>query len=239
MAQSPINNPWSTSFCRAAGYGLLAIALINWVDAFIPFYWSDSTWKYNTIGILIERMPVTLVGFVLVFLGGAEYRSRWDKFLLKGLSWSTLAIGIIFLVMVPLLLRSAMTIDGQSSSQINAQYRQQIRQVDQIEQQLANASEAQLNSFIAALRVQNQTFNITDPSALKQQVAIEAAKARTIAMSNKQSQETTQRLNLRKTVLKWNLSALVSAFLFFSIWRMTTWARRSNKALSPMAQVRG
>jgi hypothetical protein len=239
MAQSPINNPWSISFCRAAGYGLLAIALINWLDASIPFYLSDASWQFNTIGVLIERMPVVLVGFVLVFLGGAEYRSRWDKMLLKGLSWSALGVGIMFLLMAPLLVRSAMNIDNQNSAQINVQYRQQIKQVDQIEQQLANASEAQLNSFISALRAQNQTIKIADPGALKQQVATESAKARKIALSNKNSQETTQRLNLRKTVLKWNLSALVSAFLFFSIWRMTNWARRSNKALSAMAQARG
>lgn len=239
MAQSPINNSWTISFCRLAGYGLLAIALINWIDAFIPFYLSDSTWRYNTVGILIERMPVVLVGFVLVFLGGAEHRSRWDKLILKGLSWSALGIGIIFLLIIPLLFQSAMKIDNQSSGQINAQYRQQIRQVDQIEQQLANASEAQLNSFIAALKVQNQTLDITDPSALRQRVASESTKARKIALSNKESQETAQRLNLRKTVLKWNLSALVSAFLFFSIWRMTNWARRSNKVLSAMAQAKG
>jgi hypothetical protein len=239
MAQSPIHHPWSVSFCRVAGYGLLAIALINLIDAFIPFYWSDSGWKYNTVGILIERMPVALVGFVLVFLGGADYRSRWDKVLLKGLSWSALGVGIGFLLMIPLLLRSAMALDNQNIGQINTEYRQKIQQLDQMEQLLANATEPQLNNFIAALKAQSQTFNITDTKALRQQVAIESAKARKVALSNKELQETTQHLNSRKTVLKWSLSALITAFLFFTIWRMTFWARRSGKILTAMVQAKG
>ena len=239
MAQSPFNTPWSISFCRLAGYGLLAIALINLLDALVPFYGSDSNWQYNTVGILIERMPVALVGFVLVFLGGVDYCSRWDKILLKGLSWSALGVGIAFLLTVPLLLRSAMTIDNQNMGQINTQYRQQIKQLDQMEQLLATATESQLNSFITALKAQNRTFNITDPNVLRQQVAIESAKARKVALSNRQSQEIAQRLNSRKTVLKWNSIALVSSFLFFTIWQRTVWARRSNKVLSAMAQARG
>ncbi|MCU0565058.1 MAG: YdgA family protein [Oculatellaceae cyanobacterium Prado106] len=238
MAQSTANHPWTVSLCRLAGYGLLAIALINLFDALIPFYISDSNWRYGTIGILIERMPVTLVGFVLVFWGGSEYRNRWERMLIKGLSWSSLGIGILFLLIIPLLLRTGMTLDQQAMNQINTQYRQQIKQLDQIEQQLTQAPEAQLNTFITALKSQNPSFTITNPKSLRQQVAVEAGKARKTALANSQSQKTAQRLTLRKTVLKWNLTALVSAFLFFSVWRMTQWTR-SHKVLAAMVQAKG
>ena len=148
MVQSSSNNNlWSVSTCRVAGYGLLAIAFFNLVDAFVPFYFSDPEWKLSLVGTLIERMPVALVGAVLVFFGGADYRSRWEKLLLKGLSWATVVAGVLFLLLMPLVVSAAMELDTQRTIQINAQYNQQITQIEQVQAQLNGATSDQNECF--------------------------------------------------------------------------------------------
>jgi hypothetical protein len=239
MVQSSNNNNlWSISTCRIAGYGLLAIAFFNLVDAFIPTYFSDPDWKLNTVNTLIERMPVALVGAVLVFFGGADYRSRWEKLLLKGLSWATVVAGVLFLLLVPLVVSAAMQIDTQRTIQINARYSQQMTQIEQMQAQLEQATPAQMSALIEAVQKQTATLKISSAEDLKRQVAKDAEQARQTALANSKAEQMTQRLTLRKSVIKWSLSALVSAFLFFFIWRTTRWARHPNKAWA-IAQARG
>jgi hypothetical protein len=239
MVQSSNNNNlWSVSTCRIAGYGLLAIAFFNLVDAFIPAYFADPNWKLSTVNTLIERMPVALVGAVLIFFGGADYRGRWEKLLLKGLSWATVVVGILFLMLVPLVVSAAMEIDTQRTIQINAQYSQQMTQIEQVQAQLDQATPAQMSALVEAVKKQTSTQTISNAEDLKRQVAIDAEQARKTALANSKAEQVTQRLTLRKSVIKWSLSALVSAFLFFFIWRTTRWARYPNKAWAT-AQARG
>lgn len=237
MAHSS-SNVWSGSLCRVIGYGLLAVAFFNVVDIFVPSDFTNSTWQFNTVGTLIERMPVALVGTLFAFWGGTDYRSRWEQFLLRLLSWSTLVIGILFLLLVPLVVRAAMVIDAQNMLQINAQYDQQISQLEQVQTQLNTATGEQVNSLIEILKSQNPSLNINSSGDLQRQVVAEVTRAKKTALANSESNRNSQRLTLRKTVVKWSLSALISAFLFFSIWRMTQWARRFSKART-IAQTRG
>ncbi len=231
MVQSSSNNNlWSVSTCRVAGYGLLAIAFFNLVDAFIPAYFTDPEWKLGVVNTLIERMPVALVGAVLVFFGGADYRSRWEKLLLKIFSWAALVAGILFLMLVPLVVNAAMQLDTQRTIQINAQYDQQMTQIEQVQAQLDRATPDQMSTLVEAVKKQTETQSINTAEDLKRQVAKDAEQARQSALANSKATQVTQRLTLRKSVIKWSLSALVSAFLFFFFWHTTRWARYSSKA---------
>ena len=230
MTQSANDNLWSTSLFRVAGYGLLAIAIFNLIDAFVPAYATDPNWKFGLVGTLIERMPVALVGFVLVLFNGADYRSRWEQLLLRVMSWLTVAAGILFLLLVPLVVKAGMEIDTQSTIQINTQYNQQMVQLEEIQAKLNSATEQEMAVLLQNLKNQNLVQRFNSPEDLKRQVATEVEQAKKLALENSQSAQGAQRLNLRKSVIKWSLSAIVSAFLFFSLWSMTRWARRPNKS---------
>jgi hypothetical protein len=225
-----LNRIWSISLCRVAGYGLLIVAFLNLLDVFIPTYFTDPNWKFNTVGTLIERMPLALIGTVLVFFAGGDHRKRWEKLPLKIISWSTLVVGVLFLMLIPLVVKAAMEIDTQNTIQINAQYSQQMIQLEQVQAQINRSSEQQVNSMITVLKNQNSALNINSSSELKRQVTTEVDQARKAALETSKSSQISQRLNLRKSVIKWSLTALVSAFLFFSVWHTTRWVRQSNGA---------
>lgn len=55
---------------RWVGYGLLLLALFDTIEVLTPPQFTNPAWEFQTIGALVERVPVPLLGLVLVFFWG-------------------------------------------------------------------------------------------------------------------------------------------------------------------------
>ncbi|WP_235107363.1 HpsJ family protein [Acaryochloris sp. 'Moss Beach'] len=81
----PSKNQWLSTFVlRIAGYALLLLTLVDTLAILIPPQLLDPAWELETIGSLVERSPVPLIGFALVASGGRRFRQSLDRFLLSG-----------------------------------------------------------------------------------------------------------------------------------------------------------
>jgi hypothetical protein len=230
MTQPP-DNEWSSySIFRVIGYGLLALALFDLIHLLIPLNFLNPTWEFQTIGGLVERVAVPLLGLGLVFYGEGDYRSKWEKFILKILSWFSLVSGILFLLLTPLLLVNSIRISNQINNQINAQGSQKLEQFEQVETQLSQATtDKDINSVITRFKIEGLPPNIKNPQELKTQTLAEIAKAKKTLKSQTDALEADKQLELFKNCLKWSLGALVSGLLFIYIWKLSRWARRGKK----------
>lgn len=75
MMRSESNESHSTHLLfHVIGYGLLLFFLFDIVDLFFPPRFMNPIWEFQTIGALIERVPLPLIGLVLVFYGEKNYR---------------------------------------------------------------------------------------------------------------------------------------------------------------------
>ena len=79
----------SMTIVRVLGYGLLLLALFDIIEMFIPPNFMNPAWEFQTIGALVERVPVPLIGLVLVFFGERHSRTKWEIPILKLLAWLT------------------------------------------------------------------------------------------------------------------------------------------------------
>ena len=66
----------SLPIIRWVGYGLLILALFDVIEMFIPARFMNPNWEFQTIGALVERVAVPLIGFAFVFLAGLNERSN-------------------------------------------------------------------------------------------------------------------------------------------------------------------
>ena len=213
---SQLNRPWSAALFRWAGYGLLVLALLDLIEILIPPQLTNPTWEFQTIGSIVERIPVPLLGLVLIFYGEAAFRGKFEQFIVKILSWLSLVFGIFLLLLVPLGISDTVRINNQNTSQLSAQYNQQVSRVEQLEEQLNQATPQQLNNFLQRRGVsENQLFS-----------QIEEAKQ--AARSQYEQTKAQQRRSLLENSFKWNIGALISGALFVYIWRLTPWARRAK-----------
>lgn len=226
----PVDNGWiSSGILRRIGYCLLVLALLDLISILFPPRLMNPTWEFQTIGALVERVPVTLLGLGLVFYAEADFRSKWERLPLKFLSWASLLAGVLFVLLAPLLLRNSLRLDNQINYQINSQVTQQLAGIEQIETQLANATTAQeVSSVIARLNIKGLPPNV-NTEQLKSRLLSDITKAKATIRPKSEAAWADRRLTLLKNSIKWFLGSIASGTLLVYLWHATRWARRGKR----------
>ena len=212
----------SMSILRSLGYGLLLLAFFDIVEMFVPPNFMNPAWEFKTFGALVERVPVPLIGLVLVFFGEMNSRSKWEFPILKLLSWLTVLFALLFFLLIPLGVGNTLRLNNQSVAQISTLSKQQISQAEQVEKQLSQATPQQIDNF---LKSQGRSLEGKNPEELKTQVLSKVSQAKKEIKTQAEATQSSRGLNLIKSSVKWNLGALVAGGLFISIWKGTRWAR--------------
>ncbi|BAZ65491.1 hypothetical protein NIES4106_02300 [Fischerella sp. NIES-4106] len=212
----------SLTILRSLGYGLLILSLFDWVAMFVPSNFFNPAWEFQTIGAIVERVPVPLIGLALVFYGELHSRNRWEFPILKLLSGLTLLLAALFLLMIPLGVSNTIRLNKENVAQINNISTQQISRAEQLHQKLSEATPEQLDNL---LKSRGGSLYGKKPEEVKNELLSQVSKAKAQIKDQAETTQSLRGLNLIKTSTKWILGALVSAFLFFSLWKATDWAR--------------
>lgn len=215
---------------RLLGYGLLVIALIDYVYIVIPLQFTNPLWEFQTIGALVEHAGIPLLGLTFVFYRHQGYVVKREKRLLWLLSWVSLLIGLLYLLMVPLGVADAWRIYHVSNTQIATQLSQQSQQFQQIKNQLNQVtSDEQLKQLVGSLASQGDLPQIENPQAFKDQFLAQISQSEQSIKIQADNVRTNQLQTLLKDSLKWNLGALVAGVLFIWIWYITSWTRKRKR----------
>jgi len=211
---------------RVVGYGLLLLGLFETVNLFIPLKFLNPNWEIQIIAALVQRAAVLLLGVMLVFYKGINYRQPLEKKLLKILSYTCLLVGVGFLLLVPLLIRDTLRIDTYDIAQVNYQLTEKISQLQQVEEQVKQANSLKDVSVIFnRLKGQAPPPQIQDSQQLKKQLFTDIIQVKTKLKQQAEETRANQHFTLVKNSIQWTLSAMVASFLFIWIWRNTRWAR--------------
>lgn len=207
---------------RCVGYGLLLLSLLDWIVIVFPPQLMDPAWEFQTIGALVERVPVPLIGLAMVFYGEFQQRSRWESPTLKGLSWLSFALGLLFFALVPLGVIDTSRLLEQSDRQLANSYEQQLAQVKQVEERLSKTEPSEINKFLQDQGV--DPGKLTPEDVRKQALGeIQAAKGR--SQIQLEAEKKNRLRSLLENSVKWNLGAAIGGTCFVYLWRVTRWAR--------------
>ena len=211
---------------RRVGYALLLLCFIDLLYVLIPPQLLNPIWEYQTIGDLVKLIPVPLLAMMLIFYGDTAFRSKPERLVLKLLSWATLAVGIIFLLLVPLTITDALLIHSFNNNQINTQASQQRLQLDFTRKQLEKASADRLRNFVPT---PDKNGNLPDlPNNLEQaksQLLTNLNRAKEQAQHQASQARTNLHQNLVKNTVKLLAESLIAGCFFIYIWTMTAWTR--------------
>lgn len=214
---------------RRAGYALLALCFIDLLYVLLPPELLNPVWEYQTIGDLVKLVPVPLLALMLIFHGDTALRSRPERLALKILSWATLVVGIVFLLLVPLTVSDAVHIHRLNNNQISTQVSQQRLQLDATRKQLEKVSPDRLRNFVPT---PDKNGNLPDipnsPEQAKEQILNNLNRAKEQAEQQANQARTNLRKNLVKNTIKLVGEALIAGCFFIYIWKMTSWTRRPD-----------
>ncbi len=214
---------------HSIGYGLLLFVLIDIIDLVVPFHFMDSVWELQTLGAIVERVPLPLIGLVLIFYKEADFRTKWESNILKLLSHASLLVGILFLLLIFLCVSSTFRINKLNDDRVNAQANQQLSQLQQTEQQISKATDTELVNFINQLSGQNTAPNAQNPQELRSRLLGELGKSKNKVKVDSETLRKTRRLALVKSSVKWSFGCLIAGDLFIRVWQATRWARKATK----------
>lgn len=224
MTKSNTNESWFAPLFRLVGYGLLALSLFDIIDIFVPSLFTNPAWEFQVVRNLVERVPVPLLGAVLVFAGEKSLR------VFKFLSWACLVVALLFFLLIPLGLSASVRIDQQSSQQLSAQVSQQTTQLQQLEAVLNKATTpAEIQNILTRLNPQGGVVSAQNLPQIKTQLLTRIAEGqRQIKTQAANNRANAQRL-LVKNAVKSLLGALVAGTIFLMLWRQTNRALKANR----------
>jgi uncharacterized membrane protein len=210
---------------RLVGYGLLLFALADTLLVFYPPQFTNAAWELQTMGAVVERLPVPLLGLVMVFFGEDYERNRLEDIFLKIVSWFSLLLAIAFLLLLPLGINNTLRINAENNQGIQAQAQQRQAELEAVETQVNQSSTGDLQNLALELNRMGLPVDTANTQELKSDILARVATAKEKLPGQTQAARNSQRQVLLKNSFKWNLGALIGSILFFYIWRGTYWAR--------------
>lgn len=229
MLKQPHTDEFHPEIFRLAGYGFLIFAILDIATILLPVRGLNAPWIFQSIGAIVERIPLPLLALLLIFSGGRELRSSWERKLVRFLSHLSLVTGILFLALIPILLSVTVRFYGQVTAQVNLQSSQQLTQLQRVEQRIGQATTQDLTRFLQSLEQQGTLPDtITDPQALRTQLLTNVQQATQAAKTQATTTRKDQQTTILKNAMKWSLGSLLSGGLFISFWWYTGWTRRKR-----------
>jgi len=212
---------------RLVGYGLLSIAIVNLLFLLIPFQLASPLWEFQTMGAMVERVPVALLGMVLIYYGEQCDRAPLEAIILRLLSWFSLLIAITLILTIPLSVSDSFQIYNQHDATADAQFVSQKDTIEQFKQQLKAVNSKEEIGAILQQQARQQ-INIPDSiniKKLKTDIITNLQNNQDSIISQVEAFRGQKKSLLLKKCLEWNLGALIASILFFMIWKSTGWAR--------------
>jgi hypothetical protein len=205
---------------RPIGYGLLILVAFDAIATLIPPRFFSPSWEFNTIGSLVNRVPVILLGFGMVFYGSREAKTKIDKITWQVLRWLALIVAILFLLMAPLLVVNSFRLKNQTDTQVTTEVTQQLARLDRLENQVKAGNSIQIRDSILQI---NPQLNLNDktPDEIKTQLLKEIITGKKNARQTVEQRWQSNRIELVKNTVKWFMGAMVGTTLLFWIWRFT------------------
>lgn len=214
-----------TSFAtlRWIGYAMVVLFLLDVAVLLYPLDLMNPEWEFQTVGNMIERVVVPIMGVGFIFLGEEQGRNSWEMLMMKLLSWVSLLVGILFIIALPLVLAtSAQRIAAQIDNNFGDQYQAQISQSQVLQEQIESASADDLQTLIAN---QAEGSNISSPEEARQELLTNLAQARQELQTQVQGEINQRKTVVKKNAVKWILGSFIAGALFAYIWHLTRWAR--------------
>ena len=209
--------PQNLSFILAlVGYCLLGLTLFDILDILIPPRFLDPAWEFQALGNIVERVAVPLLALGLILY------SETKPFRISFVSRFCLVLGLIFFLMVPLGISDTLRINAQNEQRASGQFNQQKAQIQQVKSLITNSTTApELETLKKQLNIPDSNLNTNNPNELRKQLLAQVTQAENNLAVQAPAEQRRSRNALLKKSVKWNVGALVSSFVFITMWLKT------------------
>lgn len=226
--QIPAMGRQTFSLIRGFGYCSLLFFLLDFSTIVLPPKFTDPAWELNVYGQVVERVPLLLLSFPLIFLGEYSARAKWERISTKIISWLSIAVAIVFLLAVPLGIVNTFRVQGLRQEELITNVARQNAPAQTVADRLTNAkTDAEVRNVLRLLNPQQQAAiaRISKPQEIKEQLLKDIGSS--ISQNQAQSELVKRRIitTLWKSSVKWTIVSLISGLFLLYVWNQSKWAR--------------
>ncbi len=210
---------------RFVGYILLLFSLMDYIQIFVPIHFIDPVWEFQTMEQLVEHIWAPLLGLTFVFIQ-QQYISRFELQLLSFLSWLSLIMGLLYLILLPLGINDSISIYNDTSAQISHQAVQQKEQFSRLSQLVNKANtNIELHNLDKIINRQTSTQSNDSPQSLKNKLSKQVETLALHASNTAKYAQGDLAKNLIKKAVKVNLGTVLAGVSLITVWHLTYWVR--------------
>jgi hypothetical protein len=212
---------WSLAILRAIGYVLLVFVFLEFIDTLVPLRLTNPGWEFQTVGRLVESVPIVLFAFGFIYVGREIGRNSKERLILPILPWLALVLGVFYLLTIPLTLLNTNRLLTVNNGQM-VQLQERKTQVSGVKENLEKSqTQADLKKILRDLGNQRPVPQLNDEQVKQIKGNLEnIVQGGETQLTGQEAQLKAARLDLFKKSVKWNLGALLSGVLFIYIWRI-------------------
>jgi hypothetical protein len=214
----------SVALIHWIGYGLLIFGFLDIFFLLISPSWVTPGWFLLVLEQFVAFVPVLLIGFGLAFFGELKPRILWEVFVLRWISWLTLALSGIFLILIPLGIYSTIQVANQNEQAISQKGQYNLVRLETFQKKLSESKS------LTDLRILAQVLEVdgVQDSNLKQEINQKIGFQKSALKSDTQSKIISTQFRHFKKIFKLTIGAILAGLAHFLIWKNTPWARQSE-----------
>ncbi|MEO0373333.1 MAG: HpsJ family protein [Cyanobacteria bacterium P01_A01_bin.17] len=202
---------WVSIFSlRLTGYVLLALSAFDVATIMLPPDFFNPQWEFYTLGKLVDKVPVPLIGLALVFYGGLRYRRPLEKLCLRPLALITVIVGVGYLLLIPLGISNSIRLQHLNRAQQSLQQNEQKSRYRQLEQQIQDASPDRVLPLARRWRLVSAEAGQDAPEDVKAKALSQLQKNQTLQQQQSLAADKTKQQQHLKNSIKWIVGALLA-----------------------------
>jgi hypothetical protein len=212
----------SVALIHWIGYGLLIFGFLDIFFLLISPSWITPGWFLLVLEQCVAFVPVLLIGFGLAFFGELKPRILWEVFVLRWISWLTLTLSVIFLILIPLGIYSTIQVADQNEQAISQKGQYDLVRLETFQKKLSESKS------LTNLRILAQVLEVegVQDGDLKQEINQKIGSQKSAIKSDTQSKIISTRFRQFKKIVKLTIGAILASLAHFLLWKNTPWARQ-------------
>jgi hypothetical protein len=219
-AQVQGNEQLYVPLVHLVGYALLGLAFIDYINLFIPSHFTNPYWELQLISLVVDHVPLPLVGMMLVFYGH-RFRGRIEKVVMRILAWAALTVGVLYLLLIPLLVVDSFRVNTEYNIEVIEQLNRQTFPLQNLKKKVTAAqSTTELLSLVNSENAQAPPLKISNPEEFKQTILGNIDKASAEAKKQSDAQLKQRRKSLLQDAIRYLLGCLICGAFFISVGRI-------------------
>ncbi|MDX2255388.1 MAG: HpsJ family protein [Pseudanabaenaceae cyanobacterium bins.39] len=226
--QIPATGKQTYLLLRALGYCSLALSVLDTLILLTPPKFTNSVWELNLYGQMIERIPLILIAFPLIFFGEYTVRMSWESISTKIISWFAMFLAVFYLLGIPLTIVNTFRVQNIRQGEVIARVAQQNGPIQELSERLNQATtDAEIINTIRSLSPQSAFANIPDPQATRLQILSELQSSISKNQTEADNLKRQISMDLWKDSVKWVIAAAFVVLFLIYVWMQSKWARFS------------